>query len=87
MPGVKSMRKKASATKRKLNRNLVFRALTDSVFRKLLETNPSKAIGKSMTGIRQREVDLVLATVRGIESHIHLVADELLCLNGPCGIA
>jgi hypothetical protein len=28
-----------------------------------------------------------LATVKGIEAHIRLVADQLLCANGhPCGI-
>ena len=77
----------ASGKKKKLNREFVLRALTDPKFRKLLQANPSKAIGKTATGIHQREVDLLLATVKGIENHIQLVADELLCLNGPCGIA
>jgi hypothetical protein len=79
------MAEKASSKKKSLNRKLVLRALTDPKFRKLLEASPSKAIGRAMTGVDQREVDLLLATVRGIESHIQLVADELLCVN-PCGI-
>jgi hypothetical protein len=81
------MAQKASGKKRRLNRGLVLRALTDPKFRKLLQTNPSKAIGKTATELHQREVGLLLATVKGIETHIRLVADELLCLNGPCGIA
>lgn len=81
------MAHKASSKKKRLNRELVLRALTDPQFRKLLQANPSKAIGKAVTSVRQREIDLVLATVKGIEAHIRLVADELLCANGPCGIA
>jgi hypothetical protein len=83
------MARQTSSKKKKLNRELVLRALTDPKFRKLLQASPSKAIGKPVTGARQREIDVVLATVRGIEAHIQLVADELLCANGPgpCGIA
>jgi hypothetical protein len=78
---------KPSAEKQKLNRDLVLRALTDRKLRKTLEDNPRLAIGKQVTEAHQREIRLVLAAVRGIEAHIRAVGDELLCLNGPCGIA
>ena len=81
-------KKKASAKKTKVNRALVLRALTDLKFRKLLESTPAKAIGKAVTAVQKREIDLVLATIRGIEAQIRHVADQLLCANGgPCGIA
>jgi hypothetical protein len=74
---------KTSGKKKKLNRDLILRALTDPKFRALLKTSPSKAIGTTATGVHQREIDLLLATVKGIETHIQLVADQLLCANGP----
>jgi hypothetical protein len=79
--------KEESLRKKRVNRELVLRALTDPRFRKLLQTDPKQVLGKSPTPVNQREVGLVLATVRALESHIRIVADELLCLNGPCGIA
>ena len=78
---------KPSPEKQKGNRNLILRALTDRKFRKLLEDDPSRALGKPATDINQREISLVLATIRGLEAQIKSVGDELLCLNGPCGIA
>ncbi len=79
--------RKRTASKRRVNRELVLRALTDRKFRRLLETKPAEVLGKKLTPIQEREVELVLATVRGIESQVHSLADELLCANGPCGIA
>jgi hypothetical protein len=76
-----------SAKKKKQNRELLVRALTDPKFRQLLQRDPKQVLGKAPTAVNQREIDLLLATVRAIESHIRNVADELLCLNGPCGIA
>ncbi len=81
------MLNKPSAKKKQLNRELVVRALTDAKFRRLLKTDPAKALAKEITPLHQREIALVLATVRGIESQIGHIADELLCANGPCGIA
>jgi len=78
---------KPSPAKRRLNRELVLRALTDRKFRQLLQANPVQALGKKLTALQQQEVKLVLATVRGIEAQVHSLADELLCANGPCGIA
>lgn len=76
-----------SPQKQKGNRDLILRALTDRKFRKLLETNPREALGGQLTDVKAREISLVLATVRGLEAQIRAVGDELLCLNGPCGIA
>ena len=84
---VKKTYPKPSPEKQKGNRDLVLRALTDRRFRKLLEEDPARALGKAPTDINQREVRLVLATIRGLEAQIKSVGDELLCLNGPCGIA
>lgn len=78
---------KPSAKKKQLNREMVLRALTDAKFRKLLKSDPAKALGKEVTPVHRREIDLVLATLRGIEAQIQGIADELLCANGPCGIA
>jgi hypothetical protein len=71
------------------NKELVVRALTDPKFRKLLATDPAKALGVAkLTAVKEREVKLVLAVVKGIDRQIANLADELLCANGgPCGIA
>lgn len=74
------------ARKKRNNRELVLRALTDRKFRKLLEEAPREVLRKEVSNVHERELALVLATVKGIEAQIRLVGDELLCLNGPCGI-
>lgn len=69
----------------KPNRELVLRALTDATFRKQLEADPEKALGKSgLTETQKQEIRLVIASVKGIENHIHGLADQLLCVNGGC---
>jgi len=81
------VRKGAStrAVARKANRQMVLRALTDPKFRKLLSTQPHKALGKtSLTAIQKKEVELVLAAIKGIESQMAVIADELLC---ACSVA
>jgi hypothetical protein len=75
---------------RTVNRKMVIQALTDPKFRRLLKADPSAALGKKkLSDIQQKEVNLVLAAVKGIEQQIHSLADELLCANGGggCGIA
>lgn len=72
--------KKIKAARRKANRQMVYQALTDPKFRKLLEKNPRKALGKDkFTRVQKREVELVLAAVEGIESQMNNMADKLLC--------
>jgi hypothetical protein len=79
---------KPAAQKQKGNREMILRALTDRKYRKLLEDTPERALGVKVTDVQQREISLVLATVRGLEAQIKSVGDELLCLQGPpCGIA
>jgi hypothetical protein len=79
---------KPSAERQKGNRDMILRALTDRKYRKTLEASPQEALGARVTDINQREIDLVLATVRGLEAQIKAVGDELLCLERPpCGIA
>jgi hypothetical protein len=74
--------------RKKRNRELILRALTDRKFRKELEENPKGAVGKQLTEINDHELRLVVAAVRGIESQIKSIGDELLCLEPPpCGIA
>lgn len=76
--------------RRKRNRDLVYRALTDLTFRKQMETNPAAALGKQpqqLTTKNQAEVRQVLEVVKLVESQLAKLADELLCANGPCGIA
>ena len=73
-----------------VNRKLVMKALTDPKFRRQLKANPAKALGKrKLSAIETKEVDLVLAVIKGIDRQIGSLADELLCANGGggCGIA
>ena len=70
---------------RKANKQLILKALTDAKFRKQLETDPVNALGKKkLTDIQKKEIEIVLASVKGIESHMSIIADELLC---ACGVA
>lgn len=69
-----------------VNRKMVVKALTDARFRRMLKADPAKALGlKKLTAVQQKEVDLVLASVKGIERQIGALADELLCANGGGG--
>lgn len=64
----------------KLQRELIIKALTDPKFRKLLATEPAQALGLKKINIQQaKEIKLVLATVKGIDTQIGAMADELLC--------
>lgn len=79
-------RKKAGVktAARKANKKLILRALTDPRFRRLLATDPMEALGKrKLTDVQRKEVQLVLATVKGIESQMNVMADHLLC---ACGV-
>ncbi len=84
---METIRKRASATRtspRKANKELVLKALTDPKFRKLLAADPTKALGKRrLTDIQKREIELVLASVKGIELQLNIMADKLLC---ACGV-
>lgn len=75
---------------RAVNRKLVLKVLTDPKFRRQLKDNPAEALGKrKLTPVEIKEVELVLAVVKGIDRQIGSLADELLCANGGggCGIA
>ena len=69
--------------------DLIKKALTDPSFRRLLETQPAKALGvTTMTPENSTLVKSVLDLVKAVNSNLSGVADELLCANGgPCGIA
>ena len=84
----KSKSKKPVRTK-SVNKKLIIKALTDPKFRRMLVANPSKALGVTrLSAVNKREIQLVVRTVRGIESQISSMADYLLCVtDGPCGIA
>jgi hypothetical protein len=77
--------------RRKKNRDMVYRALTDPTFRKQLETSPHTALGKTSQQITEKnrvEIRKVLDVVKQVETQLSRLADELLCANGgPCGIA
>lgn len=71
-------------------KEFILRALTDAKFRKELEENPGKALGiEKITPEVHKEIGLILASVKGINSQIASLADMLLCANGGggCGIA
>jgi hypothetical protein len=71
-----------------VNRDMVYKVLTDPAFRKKLETAPAAAVGKKeLTPVQLKEVKNVLKFADRIQLEIQHVADELLCANGgPCGI-
>ncbi len=75
------------ARKKRQNRELILKALTDPKFRRELKEAPERVMRKRGTRVNKAEIALVLAAVKGIEAQIRGLADELLCLNGPCGIA
>ncbi len=80
---------KTSAAKKRANKALVVKALTDPKFRKLLEEKPTVAMGvKSLSAAQDAEIRLVLATIKGINAQISAVSDQLLCISigGLCGI-
>lgn len=61
---------------------LINKALTDPSFRKLLETQPTKALGvTTMTSENTLLVKSVLDQVKAINTKISGLADELLCAN------
>jgi len=71
------------------NRDMIYKALLDPVFRKRLKRDPAAALGVAeISKENLAEVRMVLAAVKGIENQIASIADELLCANGGgCGIA
>jgi hypothetical protein len=78
----KTTPKKTAA--KKANKELILRALSDPKFRKQLDSDPLKALGKrSLTAVQKREVEMVLAAVKGIEMQMNIMADQLLC---ACGV-
>ena len=78
-----------SSTTKAKNRELVYKALTDPSFRKLLQTQPAKALGVTkLSPEKAKMVTTALSAIKEIDSKISSIADELLCANGgPCGIA
>ena len=83
------MDEKKSSAYRKRQRELVLRTLTDPAFRKMLVTNPARALEKKrISATMRKEIAMILAMAKGIDAQIAAIADELLCANGgPCGIA
>jgi hypothetical protein len=74
------------ASSKKINREMVIKALTDPKFRRALTADPAAALGKKrLTEVQMKEVRLVLAAVKGIDKQIGSLADELLCANGGGG--
>jgi hypothetical protein len=78
-----------SSTTKAKNRELVYKALTDPSFRKLLKAQPAKALGvTTMSPEKAKMVTTALSAINEVEAKINSIADELLCANGgPCGIA
>ena len=83
-----NLKRKKPASRKGVNKKLILKALTEPNFRKLLKENPKKALGiHEITVGQEREINLILSMVKGIDSQIASVADNLLCVNGdPCGI-
>lgn len=82
------MEEKKLTGKAKKNREIILKALTDPKFRKALEEDPAKTLNmREFTDVNKQEIRLVLAAVRGINTLISAAADQILCMDGPCGIA
>lgn len=75
------LHERLSTRQRRINRNLILRALTDPSFRGALETNPQTLLGRPLSPDSQHEIRLVLAMVKGIEAQIKLLGEELHCLS------
>jgi hypothetical protein len=72
---------------RPVNRELMYKAVTDPEFRSLLETDPQKALGKPLSIEKLEEIKKMLSSAKGINANISQIGDELLCANGgPCGM-
>ena len=73
--------------KKKGNRELLYKALTDPKFRQMLADDPVSALGKKgeLSPEVKTEVKLILAMVKGVENQIASVADILLCNSGGGG--
>lgn len=84
-----SLRSKELDAKKKVNKQLVIRALTDPEFREMLAADPRKVLGiPRFSTINEQEIKFVLAAVRAIDHQIAALADELLCAyGGPREIA
>lgn len=80
---VKKMDPKRLRAKRRANKQMVLRALTDPKFRKQLQDAPHQVVGKRLSAVEQREIDLVLVTVKGIERQISGISLNLLCMAPP----
>jgi hypothetical protein len=80
---------KKSVSIKKNQKALILRILTDPSFKKMLIAEPAKALGKKRISVEmQKEINMILAIVKGIDAQISALADELLCANGGnCGIA
>ncbi|MBL7199147.1 MAG: hypothetical protein ISS56_03270 [Anaerolineae bacterium] len=64
------------------------RALTDPVFRRTLETNPQKILGRNVTQRDLESIKTVLRKARQVDGQIEALAGELLCADGGgCGLA
>lgn len=75
------------SVKKKKNRALIYKTLTDPKFRKELQENPASALGvRELSELNVKEIQTVLRTVREVEVKIGRLADELLCANDGCGV-
>ncbi len=78
---------KEPGEKKEINKQLVIRALTEPRFRKMLASDPARALKMDrVTAQNKDEIRFLLSTVKAIEFQIAALADELLCANGGCGI-
>jgi hypothetical protein len=82
------MKRKPTRAYTNRQKKLIVRTLTDPKFRRILIKEPQKALGiRKLTPEVKKEIAMVLAAVKGIQSQINALADELLCANGGgCGI-
>lgn len=67
-----------------VNRDMIYKALTDAKFRKQLEEDPNSALGKKKLSTRNlEEIRKVLEIVGQIDVKIGTLADAILCASVP----
>jgi len=65
---------------KRVNKEMLYKALTDPAFRKLLAESPTRALRvRRLNKLQLHEIKLVLASLKGIEAQMNALADQLLC--------
>jgi hypothetical protein len=73
------MNKERKEIAKKNQKKLILMALNDEKFKKLLISNPEKALKRKMTSDDKKDIKLIITIVKSIETQITSIADAFLC--------